>query len=186
MATRMVPAEAILAQEIDAKKMQPGERFQARLNDNVRLKDGVELPKGTELIGTVATDKMEANGTSTLALRFTKADLKDGKTLPISATIMGIAPPEYGSAWDGGNTQAAPSPWNGKTLQLDQVGALSGVDLHSRIAGRESGVFISNRKDNMKLSNQSQLSIAIAPQSSTNMAAAARKITPTRGHSWPA
>ena len=162
----MVPAEAVLAQEIDAKKMQPGQQFRAMLNENVHLKDGVDLPKGTELIGTVATDKMEAKGTSTLALSFTKADLKDGKAIPISATIMGIAPPEYSSDWDGGSTQASPSPWNGKTLQLDQVGAISGVDLHSRIAGKESGVFISNRNDNMKLGAQSQLSLAIAPQGS--------------------
>jgi hypothetical protein len=81
---------------------------------------------------------------------------------------MGIAPPEYGAAWDGGVTQAAPGRWNGQVLQLDQVRALSGVDLHSRIAGQESGVFISNSKDNVKLSNQSQLSLAIAGRESGN------------------
>jgi hypothetical protein len=167
-ATEMVPAEAILAQEIDAKKMQPGEQFHAKLSDNVQLKDGVELPKGTELIGKVAKDNMENDGTSTLALNFTTAHLKNGKAIPIDATIMGIAPPEYGAAWDGGVTQAAPGRWNGQVLQLDQVRALSGVDLHSRIAGQESGVFISNSKDNVKLSNQSQLSLAIAGRESGN------------------
>lgn len=168
-AAQMVPAEAVLAQEINAKKMKPGEQFRAKLSDKVELKDGVELPKGTELIGTVATDSMEPSGTSTLALRFTKADLKSGKMIPIDATIMGIAAPEYGAGWDGGgNGVAAPDAWNGKTLQLDQEGALSGVDLHSRIAGKESGVFISTKKDNMKLRNLSQISLAIAPESSRN------------------
>lgn len=167
-ATEMVPAEAVLAQEIDAKKMQPGEQFHARLNDKVQLKDGVELPKGTELIGKVAKDDMETNGTSTLALNFTTAHLKNGKTIPIDATIMGITPPEYGAAWDGGATQAAPGRWNGQVLQLDEVGALSGVDLHSRIAGQESGVFISSNNDNVKLSNQSQLSLAIAGRESAD------------------
>lgn len=168
-ATEMVPAQVVLAQEIDAKKMQPGEQFHAKLSDNVQLKDGVELPKGTELIGKVAKDNVENNGTSTLALNFTTADLKNGKTIPISATIMGIAPPQYGAAWDGGATQAAPGRWNGQVLQLDQVGALSGVDLHSRIAGQESGVFISSNKDNVKLSNHSQLSLAIAGRGSAGL-----------------
>ncbi len=167
-ATEMVPAQAVLAQEIDAKKMQPGEQFHAKLSDNVQLKDGVELPKGTELIGKVAKDNMENNGTSTLALNFTTADLKNGKTIPIDATIMGIAPPQYGAAWDGGATQAAPNRWNGKELQLDEIGAVSGVDLHSRIAGHESGVFIASNKDNVKLSNQSQLSLAIAGRGSAS------------------
>jgi hypothetical protein len=161
-AGRMVPAEAILAQQIDSKHARPGEQFQAKLTDHVQLKDGTELPKGTELIGTVATDHMGANGTSTLALNFTSADLKNGKQIPIRATIIGIAPPEYGAGWTGSATQAGPSRWNGDTLQVDEVDALSGVDLHSRIAGKNSGVFVSNKKDNMRISNQSQLSLAIA------------------------
>ncbi|MGB7264229.1 MAG: hypothetical protein WBC92_01870 [Terracidiphilus sp.] len=169
----MVPAQAVLAQAIDAKKMQPGQQFQAKLSDTVHLKNGVELPKGTELIGKVATDKMGVDGRSTLALRFTKADLKNGKVLPIEATIIGIAPPEYGSAWDGSDGQAPPNTWNGKTLQIDEIGALSGVDLHSAIAAQNSGVFVSSKKDNMKFSNQTQLSLAIAPRGSSQMSGGA-------------
>ena len=167
-AAQMVPAQAVLAQAIDAKKIQSGQQFQAKLSDTVHLKNGVELPKGTELLGTVATDNMRTNGTSTLALRFTKAELKGGKAIPIEATIIAVAPPEYGSAWDGSDGQAPPSSWNGKTLQVDEIGAISGFDLHSRIAGKNSGVFVSGRKDNVKLSSQSQLSLAIAPRSTTS------------------
>lgn len=164
VASEMVPAQAVLAQAIDAKKMQPGQQFQAKLSDTVHLKNGVDLPRGTTLVGTVATDKMGVDGKSTLALRFTKADLKGGKEIPIQATIVGVAPPAYGSAWDGSGGQAPPSPWNGSALQVDEIGVMSGIDLHSRIAGEDSGVFVSNRKDDMKFLNQSQLSLAIAPR----------------------
>jgi len=168
-ASQMVPAQAILTQAIDAKKMQSGQKFEAKLSDTVHLKNGTELPKGTTLQGTVATDKMGVDGKSTLALRFTQADVKGGKAIPIEATIIGVAPPQYGSAWDEGSAQAPPIPWNGKTLQVDEIGVISGVDLHSRIAGENSAVFVSSKKDNMKFSNQSQLSLAIGARGTNEM-----------------
>lgn len=168
-ASQMVPAQATLAQAIDAKKMHSGQKFEAKLTDTVHLKNGTELPKGTTLVGTVATDKMGVDGKSTLALRFTKADVKGGKVIPIEATIVGVAPPAYGSAWDGTASQAPPTPWNGKTLQVDEIGVISGVDLHSKIAAQNSAVFVSSKKDNMKLSNQSQLSLAIGPAGTSAM-----------------
>jgi hypothetical protein len=168
-AAKMVPAQAILSQEIDAKKIKAGQQFQAKLSDAVHLKNGVELPKGTMLVGSISTDKMQADGRSRLSLRFTKADLKNGKVIPIEAAIMGIAPPEYGYAWDGSDSQATPGTWNGKTLQFDEIGAVSGFDLHSSIAARNSGVFVSSKKDNMRLSKQTQLSLAIAARNSSRM-----------------
>ncbi len=167
-ADQMVPAQAVLAQDIDAKKMQSGQQFQAKLTDTVHLKNGVDLPRGTELVGTIATDKMKSDGSSTLALRFTKADLKGGKVVPIEATIVAIAPPEYG---DVGNESynAAPMPWNGKSLRVDQMGAISGFDLHSGIADQNSAVFVSAKKDHVKLSNQTQLSLAIASLGTSQM-----------------
>lgn len=47
-------------------------------------------------------------------------------------------------------------------LQIDEIGALSGVDLHSRIASKNSGVFVSTKKDDMKLSAGSEFALAIA------------------------
>ncbi len=165
-AAQMVPAQAVLAQEIDARKMRDGQQFKAKLTDTVHLKNGVELPKDTFLVGTVVTDKMGADGTSTLTLRFTQAQLRDGKTIPVEAAIVGIAPPEYGATWDGTDEQAPPTAWNGQTLQVDQVGAFSGTDLHSAIAANDSAILVSHNKDNMKLSDQTQLSLAIGPSGS--------------------
>lgn len=160
-AARMVPAAAVLTQEIDARKLYPGQQFRARLTNAVYLKDGAALPKGTELVGTIATDKMEAGGTSTLALRFTKAIMENGETVPIVATIVGVAPPAYDMA-DYSDGAAAPDPWNATELSVDEIGAVSGFDLHSRIAGPDSAVFVSTKKNEMRLADQTQLSLAIA------------------------
>ncbi len=168
-ASLMVPAQAVLEKAIDARKMQPGEQFRATLRGTVHLKSGLELPRDTVLLGTIATDQMRDGGTSTLALRFTKAQLKDGKVVPIQAAIMGVSAPSDGDAWEYGDPAANLPRWDGKTLQIDELGALSGVDFHGRIGSPNSGVFVSTKKDEMKLSPGSQLSLAIAARGASRM-----------------
>jgi len=163
-ASEMVPAQATLEKGIDAKKVRSGEQFRATLSETVHLKSGVELPRDTVLVGTIAKDQMHDGGTSTLALRFTKAQLKDGKVIPIQADIMGVAGPDNGGYAGSYNTGSSLSPWDGKTTQVDEEGAISGFDFHGRIGGQNSGQFVSTRKDNMKLSAGSQISLAIAAQ----------------------
>ncbi len=160
-ASQMVAADAVLDSGIDAKKVQPGEQFQATLSDTVHLKNGTELPRDTVLVGTITTDQMGEGSTSTLALRFTQAKLKDGKVIPIQAEIMGITSQSDSDneTWD---LHHSPFGWNGTTLQIDQP--LSGFDLHGSIGSPDSGVFVSTKKDAMKISSGSQLSLAIAAQ----------------------
>ncbi|MGA2909797.1 MAG: hypothetical protein ABSE36_19010 [Terracidiphilus sp.] len=160
-ASQMVPAQAVLDKGIDARKMQPGEQFRAKLSESVQLKNGMELPRDAVLVGTIATDQMQGGGTSTLALRFTQAQLKSGKVVPIQADIMGVA----GSASDSPDPNypnEALTPWDGKSTQVDETGAISGVELHSSIGSPNSGEFVSKKKDEMKLSAGSQISLAIA------------------------
>lgn len=165
-ARQMVPARAALSMNLDAKRTHSGHPIRASLAETVRLKDGTELPSGTALIGDVATDDMQIKGTSKLALRFTQARLKDGKIIPIKATIVAVYPPEDENA-EGYDVVAGdqdPNNWTNQTLQVDQIGALSGVDLHSKIASNNSGVFVSTRKDDVKLTQGSEIALAIAAQ----------------------
>lgn len=161
-ATMMVPAQVALVNGLDARKDKPGEEFRARLNDTVHLKNGPELPHGTTLIGQVTTDDMQTSGNSRLALRFTEAKLKDGKVIPLKAMIVGVQPPDSDMATELDEQTAL--PWSSKTLQVDQLGVLSGVDLHSRIASQNSGVFVTKTKDNVKLRAGSELTLAVAEQ----------------------
>lgn len=156
-AMRMVPAEAVLVKGIDARKAQPGQQFKATLSDKVQLKNGPELPRGTELVGSVAKDDLHVNGTSRLALRFTQADLKSGKVIPIKATIVSVFGPDDPYNLD-------PNIWTSKMLQIDQEGVMSNVDMHSKIADSDSGVFVSTKKDALKLPRGYGIVLAIAPR----------------------
>lgn len=172
-AMQMVPARAALVRTLDARKARPGEQFNAKLSQTVQLKNGPKLPSGTELIGVVGTDDMQQAGTSKLALRFTEAKLKDGKVVPIKATIVGVFGPEAENS-QGYDVQAGdqqPNSWTDGTLQVDQIGALSGVDLHSKIASNNSGVFVSKKKDDVTLKNGSELALAIAATGNRQTAA---------------
>lgn len=155
---RMSPAEASLKGTLDAKKVQPGSQVTAVLTSSAQLKDGTKLPKGTTLVGKVETD-IQQSGHATLALRFTEAQLKDGKQLPIHATIVAVAPPR--NSISNYYSQPELTPWNGKTLQFEQINATSGTNLHSRIAARNSATFVS-KKDDVKLANGTQFELAIA------------------------
>jgi hypothetical protein len=158
-AAGMVPVNAVLSHALDAKKDHPGSAIEARLTGRARLSDGTELPSGSILMGQVVTDDMQNQGKSTLALRFDQARLKDGKVIPIRATIVGLLSPVSDSG-----AYAAPNNWTDATLQIDEVGVVPGVDLHSNIASQNSGVFISTKKDNVKLAQGSQVQLAIGPR----------------------
>ena len=165
-AAQMVPAQATLDKGIDAKKIQPGAQFRATLRQTVHLKNGTELPRDTVLVGTIATDQMRDGGPSTLVLRFTKAQTKSGKVVPIRADIMGVAGPAEGDPADYGILSFTLTPWDGTTTRVDEPGAVSGFDFHGRIGGQNSGSFVSTKKDDMKLPAGSQIALAIAAQNS--------------------
>jgi hypothetical protein len=162
-AMQMVPAQAALLGSLDSKKVQPGQQFQAALAGKVHLKNGVELPSGTKLVGTIVNDNTQS-GKATLALRFTQAQLKDGKTVPIKAIIVGVNPPQVGPPVD--TTTEPANTWNYNAQQVDDVGVMNGVDLHSRVNGENSGVFVATKKNDVKFAPRSQFALAIAPADS--------------------
>jgi hypothetical protein len=162
-AMQMVPAQAAVVKAINAKKEQPGSPVVVSLAKKVRLKNGTELPTGTKIIGQVATDDMQMSAASKLAIRFTEAKLKNGTSVPIKATIVAVYPPEDSSL------SSMPEPaglqenngWTALMLQIDQVNGLSGIELHSRIGGQNSGVFLS-KKGNVSIGEGCEFALAIA------------------------
>jgi hypothetical protein len=165
-ATLMRPASAVLENSLDAVKDQSGYTVSAKLQGKVNLSDGTELPRGTVLLGKVTTDDMQQQGTKKLALRFDQARLKNGTTVPIRATIVGFYAAAAGEIDATDNGALNPNVWTTNTLQLDQLDVAPGVDLHSNIASQNSGVFVSTRKDDVKLKQGSQIQFAIGPGNS--------------------
>jgi hypothetical protein len=162
-ALHMVPATAMLLDTIDARKMQPGADVKVQLSGKVHLANGPELPTGTVLVGTVVNDDMNIQGNVKLGLCFTQAQLKDGKTIPIKATIVGAYtdPQDAASAYNGYTSQQ-PNSWTNGTLAIDQIGVASGVELHSRITSNISGVFVATNRDDIRLRKGSDINLAIA------------------------
>jgi hypothetical protein len=165
-AMQMVSARVALKQDVDAGKIKQGEQIRTILADKVVLKNGTELPAGTTILGVVATDDMQLNGTSKLALNFTTAELKNGKVVPIKATIVGVYPPE---SVDANGNPVKPGDqevgsWTNHADAVDEIGALPGVDLHSKVGSSNSGVLVSTTKHDMKLKWGSEIALAVAAQ----------------------
>ncbi len=165
-AAEMVPATVDLKQQLNAAKVHPGDHFEAVLHGDVQLKNGPRLEHGTILMGTVTTDHT-AKGDLRVALCFTGARMKDGQTIPIKATVVQIANPDR-SRW-GMNMADESGLWTPHTLRIDQINALSGIDLHSEVASQNSAVFVSHKKDNLKLQAGSQILVAIAARQHNEM-----------------
>jgi hypothetical protein len=166
-ASQMVGTRAGLVTTIDAKDAHAGQQFEAKLPRKVHLKDGTELPGGTMLIGKIGTDDMNVQGKSKLVLCINEARLKDGKTVPVKATVVGIYPAgtqtsEYymGSA----TGDQVPNPWHNGVTKIDELDALHNVDLHSNLKSSNSGVLVSNKDDNIKLKSGTELALAIAEE----------------------
>jgi hypothetical protein len=161
-ATLMKTASASLVGNLDAVKDQPGSAVSAKLQGKVTLSDGTALPGGTMLLGKITTDDTQQQGTKKLALRFDQARLKNGTIIPIRAMIVGFY-----------STSSPSNGWTASTLEFDQQSVARGVDLHSQISSQNSGVFVSTQRDDVKLSQGSQIQFAIAPAKSTQSAVSA-------------
>lgn len=170
-AQEMVRGTVALDRALDARKDHDGSRFQAKLTHTVHLKSGKTLDKGTTLVGKVETDDMQVAGKSKLAVRFTEAKLGNGETIPIKATIVELYPPTgLDAAGEPIPDESSPSygmddrtnEWNSRQLDVDQIGALKNVDLHSKLASQNSGVFVSTKTDDVKLMKGSRLELALA------------------------
>ena len=170
-AAQMVSASATLLHKFDSKDVKANSEVHAKLNSTVTLENGTKLASGTVLVGHVVQDQAEPKGQTTqttrIAFDFNQAQLKDGKTVPIKATIVGVTPDAH---QDVGYLVQPGDKWTNGPLQIDQVGVLSGVDLHSRIAGENSGVLVSTKSNDLKLRQGSGIQFAIGPASAGQQA----------------
>jgi hypothetical protein len=168
-ATQWVGASAGLITTLNAKDAHAGQQFEARLPHKVRLKDGTELPGGTLLIGKIGTDDVNVQGRSKLVLLIDEARLKDGKTVPVKATVVSIyrPGPEGGEYYmSNGMDPAAPNPWHNGVTKIEQLDALHNVDLHSNLNSSNSGVLVSKAGDNIKLKSGTEFALVIAADNS--------------------
>jgi hypothetical protein len=166
-AAQMVPAYAALADNLDGSKTKVGDTVRVIVSNKVKLANGILLPAGTTIEGVVATDDMQVEGTTKLALRFTKAEIKGGKVIPIKATIVAIFPPESDDISNrpitpGDEFTSASLPQHPSSV--DEIGALPGVDLHSTVASSNSGVLVSTSKHDVRVKRGSEIALSVVAQ----------------------
>jgi hypothetical protein len=118
---QMVQAQAQLDKTLDTKKAKQGDPVTAKLQQNVQIPDSQALPKNTVLEGHVdQVQGSENKGDSTVTVTFDKAKLKDGKELPIKATVLAVSEPVYAQQ------QAAGGAPGGAPAAMPSGGAPSG------------------------------------------------------------
>jgi hypothetical protein len=84
---------ATLSKPIDARKAKSGDQVFAKTTQDVRSDSGVVIPRGSRLIGHVTDAKAKAKGDSesALGIAFDQAVLKNGRQIPLNASIRALA-----------------------------------------------------------------------------------------------
>jgi hypothetical protein len=96
---------ATLTKPLDARHSKPGDQVMAKTSENVKSEGQVVLPKGSKIVGHVTEAKAFSKGQSESAvgIAFDYAVLKDGREVPLAASIQAIASPEASSPADPGD-----------------------------------------------------------------------------------
>ncbi len=108
---QMVQVQAQLDKTLDTKKAKQGDPLTAKLEQGVQIPDAQALPKNTVLEGHV--DQVQASqnkSDATVTVTFDKAKLKDGRELPIKATVLAVSEPAYAQQPAGGGAAAGGGP----------------------------------------------------------------------------
>lgn len=152
---------AKLNHTLNSNHVELGQRVTAHLTMDLRTADGVKLPRDTKLIGKVSRIQHGKNKWMSISLVFTKAQLKNGHTIPIKATLLGAMPPAYG--YGAADHFPDSSSLIASNAAMDQEpGSLHHIALHSSVQSRNSGTFQSKR-GKIDLRAGTQLRIGIAP-----------------------
>jgi hypothetical protein len=93
-AIHLVGVRAMLEKTLDARKIKQGDMVIARPEVKIPIADGVDLETSSKLLGHVDMVQPSTNkGDSTVTVTFDKVQMKDGRQIPIKATILWIGQP---------------------------------------------------------------------------------------------
>jgi hypothetical protein len=82
-----------LAKPVDARKCKPGDPVYAKTTENVESNGKIVVPKGSKMVGHVTEARARTKGQSesALGIAFDHAVLKNGHSVPLTASIQAIA-----------------------------------------------------------------------------------------------
>jgi len=90
---------SVLSDTVDARKTKPGDTVKAKTSEDVKAGGIVVIPRGARLIGhvTEAQPAAKAGEQARLGVVFDRADLKDGRQIPLHTSFYALAAPEGAS-----------------------------------------------------------------------------------------
>jgi len=91
---------SVLSDTVDARKSKPGDTVKAKTSEDVKAGGIIVIPRGAKLIGhvTEAQPAAKAGEQARLGLVFDRADLKDGRQIPLHTAFYALAAPEGASS----------------------------------------------------------------------------------------
>jgi hypothetical protein len=160
----LVGVDAQLQHGLNTKNARPGQTIEARLFRSVETASGTRLDRGTALWGKI--DKVQAStngGPAVLSVVFTKAHLRNDRTIPVKVTIIGAYPADEAQRMIDGDQTIPPSPRHiSNKASFDQEpGSLHSVSLYSAVQNSDSATF-RDKRGNLKLQDGTFLQIGIA------------------------
>ena len=100
---------ATLSKPVDARKAKPGDTVTATNDSDAEAADGTAIKRGSKLVGHVTRarplDKSasgSADAGSMLSIVFDKAILRDGREVPLNATIQAVSAAQSAASLDSG------------------------------------------------------------------------------------
>jgi hypothetical protein len=128
---------AQLSQPVDSKKAKPGDQVTAQTTEAVKADGKTIVPKGSKLVGHVTRSSARAKGDaeSALAVEFDRAILKDGREIPLQASIQALAAAQAVAAV--GGDELEPVGGVAQSGAASGRGTLGGVG--STVGGAASG-----------------------------------------------
>jgi hypothetical protein len=104
----VIPAQ--LSKSVDAKKAKPGDKVEAKTTMDLLSHGQVVIPRDTKVIGHVTAAKPHSKESpdSNVALAFDRISLKDGRDVPVKASVQAIGRALNAQAASVGESAGAP------------------------------------------------------------------------------
>ena len=179
-ATSWTTLQAELIRSVDARKAEPGDIVIAQCRQDLKVHGEILIPKNAKLVGHVVEAQKKGRGTeSTLGIAFDKAVMRDGRELPLAASIQGVAPPSF-MADEGGESdfrvrhatpppsgllpgavKSVPAESSGKVALLVAPGATGAVGIQGLQLESGASVIHSNSQ-NVRLESGTRLILRVS------------------------
>jgi hypothetical protein len=117
------PVQGELESKLDSTVAKPGDPVVVKTTEKAATADGVVIPSGSKIVGKVVDAQPAAGATkpAKVTVEFDRAQLANGRSLPIKTVLQSVAPAESSAA-------AAPVGGEASSTKSSEAGAATRTD----------------------------------------------------------